>query len=400
MSEYINNSAERKETLKKLILDLHAGGDLQEIKARFRALIGDISAVEIAQLEQSLIAEGLSVAEVQKLCDVHVAVFQDALEGEASPEMTPGHPVHTFKAENFAANELLKLLEDAVAGLPDEGALHRARVFAGQLAEINKVYLRKENLLFPILERHGVTGPSSVMWATHDQIRDQMKALRQALDEGNAERVQGLFPALAETIRQMFYKEEHILYPTALRLLTDADWVAIRDQSGDIGYCLIRPGDQWHPDVEAAEVPPAQDYYASPTGQIALDTGALTVEQINLLLTSLPVDVTFIDENDEVRYFSQTPERIFIRTEAVIGRKVQNCHPPHSVHIVNRMLEEFRSGARDSAEFWIEMHGKFIYIRYFPVRDSVGKYRGTIEVTQEISHIRGLEGERRLLDEA
>jgi PAS domain S-box-containing protein len=400
MSEYINNSAERKETLKKLILDLHDGGDLQEIKARFRELIGDISAVEIAQLEQSLIAEGLPVKEVQALCDVHVAVFQEALEGQASPEMTPGHPVHTFKAENFAAGQLLGLLDEAVAALPDGDALRRARAFAEQLGEIDKIYLRKENLLFPILERHGVTGPSSVMWATHDQIRDQMKTLRRALTKDDAEQVQEIFPPLAEAIRQMFYKEEHILYPTALRLLTDADWVAIRDQSGEIGYCLVRPGDQWHPEVEAAELPSAQGDYVTPTGQIPLNTGALTPEQINLVLTTLPVDVTFIDEKDEVRYFSQTLERIFIRTEAVIGRRVQNCHPPHSVHVVNRMLDEFRSGTRDSAEFWIQMGGKFIYIRYYPVRDGEGNYRGTLEVTQDITHIRKLEGERRLLDEA
>jgi len=404
MSEYINNSQRRQEELKKLILDLHAGADINEIKARFRELIKDISAVEIAQLEQQLIDEGLPVEQVQKLCDVHVAIFQEALEGETSPEMTPGHPVHTFKAENFAAGEVLKLLEETIAQLPDEQALERARIFAEQLAEIDKVYLRKENLLFPLLEKHGVSGPSAVMWGIHDEIRQQLKALRRALEEGDTSKAKEIFPPLAEAIRQMFYKEEHILYPTALKVLSDAEWVAIRDQSEEIGYCLIRPGDQWNPQVEPAEIPhPQAGAYetATPTGELPLDTGYLTPEQINLLLTHLPIDVTFVDENDVVRYFSQgRQERIFTRTAAIIGRKVQNCHPPKSVHIVNHLLDEFKSGTRDVAEFWIQMQGKFIHIRYFALRDQEGKYRGTLEVTQDITDIRKLEGERRLLDES
>ena len=402
MSEYINNNTKRrKEVLKGLIRDLHAGGDLAEIRARFRQLVGDVSAVEISQMEQELIAEGLPVEEVKKLCDVHVSVFQDSLEGQAAPEMTPGHPVHTFKYENFAAGEVLDLLAEAIKALPGEEPLARARAFFEQLAEVNKIYLRKENLLFPFLEKHGVSGPSKVMWATHDDIRARLKGLRQALQEGQPERIREAFGPLAEAIKQMFYKEEHILYPTALKVLTEAEWVAIRDQSEEIGYCLIRPGDQWQPTVtQAAELPKAKAYAVPPSeGQVALDTGALTPEQLNLLLKNLPVDVTFVDEEDTVRYFSQTPERIFARTPAVIGRKVQNCHPPKSMDIVNRLLDDFKAGRRDVAEFWIQMAGKFIHIRYFALRDAAGKYRGTIEVTQDISPLRKLEGEHRLLNE-
>lgn len=397
MSEYITNSAARKEQLKALVRELHTGGDLEEIKARFRKLIGQVSAVEIARLEQELIEEGLPAEEVQALCDVHVAVFQEGLAEEASPEMTPGHPVHTFKYENFAAGEVLSLLEQAVAALP--ASLERARSLAEQLAEIEHIYFRKENLLFPILERHGVTGPSKVMWGTHDEIRAQLKVLRQALREGQTERVREIFPPLAEAIRQMFYKEEHILYPTALKLLSDAEWLAIRDGSDEIGYCLIRPGDQWQPRV-AQQAAPAAAPSAVGEGLLPLDTGALTLEQINLLLTHLPVDVTLVDEHDNVRYFSQgRQERIFVRTAAIIGRKVQNCHPPQSVHIVNRLLDEFRQGKRDVAAFWIQRDDKFVHIRYFALRDAEGRYRGTIEVTQDIAPLRQLEGERRLLDE-
>ncbi len=399
MSEYINNSERRKEALKEMILDLHAGKDVEEVKRRFRELIQGVSAVEIARMEQELIDEGLPAEEVRELCDVHVAVFQEGLEGETTPEMTPGHPVHTFKYENFALGEVIKLLREAVAALPDADALRRAQQFAEQLATVDKVYTRKENLLFPMLEKHGVTGPTSVMWGTHDQIRDQLKAFRQALAEEDAEKAEELWGPLAEAIESMFYKEEHILYPTSLRMLTEAEWAAIRDQSDEIGYALIRPGDAWQPEVTAEEAAPSDAVAVEPGGKIPLDTGALTVEQVNLLLKSLPVDVTFVDENDTVRYFSDTQERIFVRTPAIVGRKVQNCHPPDSVHIVNRLLDEMRQGKRDSAEFWIHMGEQYVHIRYFALRDDQGAYRGCIEVTQDVAPIQALTGERRLLDE-
>ena len=400
MSEYINNGEQRKQAIKTMIRDLHAGADLAEVKARFRRLAGDASAVEIAHIEQELIDEGLPAEQVKALCDVHVAVFQESLDGQASPEMTPGHPVHTFKYENFAAGEVLKLLKEAVAVLPDAAALERARAYAAQLTEITKIYMRKENLLFPLLERHGVSGPSSVMWGIHDDIRRQLKAVQQALEKGEAGEIRALLEPLAGAIESLFYKEEHILYPTALKVLSDAEWLAIRDQSDELGYCLIRPGNQWQPQgVTAATLPTAPAYGEVPS-TLNLETGQLTPEQINLLLTHLPVDVTFVDETDTVRYYSQGPERIFARTPAIIGRKVQNCHPPASVHVVNRVIQELREGKRNMAEFWIQMKGRFIYIRYLALRDAAGTYRGVIEVTQDLTHLRELQGDRRLLDEA
>ena len=321
MSEYLSDNQRRKEALKGLILDLHQGGDMEEIKAQFGRLISDVSAIEIARLEQELIEEGLPAEEIKALCDVHVSVFQAALDGETLPEMTPGHPVHTFKSENFAAGELLKLLEEAVAqldGEESERALTRARSFANQLADVNTIYLRKENLLFPILETHGVTGPSSVMWAIHDDIRRQGKVLREALEAGEIEKARETLEPLATAIKQMFYKEEHILYPTSLKMLTDEEWLIIRDGSDDVGYCLIRPGDLWHPEAEKRLAETALSETTLVEGQLALDTGKLSPELVNLLLTHLPIDVTYVDENDTVRYYSQGPERIFTRTPAII----------------------------------------------------------------------------------
>jgi len=207
---------------------------------------------------------------------------------------------------------------------------------------------------------------------------------------------------LTTAITEMIYKEDNILYPMALEKLSDAEWLAIKEQTPEMGYCLIEPPDA-RPPVAEKERPAAKEEKPAEMKEhpsaLPLDTGSMTPREINLLLKNLPVDITFVDKDDAVRYFSQTEERIFVRTPAVIGRKVQNCHPPASVHVVNRILDDFRQGRRDVAEFWIQMQGKFVHIRYFPLRDENGEYVGTIEVTQDVTPIRELTGQRRLLEE-
>jgi PAS domain S-box-containing protein len=275
--------------------------------------------------------------------------------------------------------------------------------------QINKHYLRKENLLFPYLEKHGFYGPSSVMWAIHDDIRAKLKELQQILTKYRDYDFAALVSAmkqvaqpLSTAITEMIYKENNILYPAALERLSDAEWLAIKEQSAELGYCLIQPGDEWPQAITKEQPAAAAQPAEAPVipSALSLDTGSLTPQEINLLLKHLPVDITFVDKDDTVRYFSQTPERIFPRAKAIIGRKVQNCHPPASIHVVNRILDDFRQGKRDVAEFWIQMKGKFVHIRYFAVRDENGAYVGTIEVTQDITRIRELTGERRLLEDA
>ena len=409
MSETPQNLTERKQLLKQLILDLHAGGDFDEIKGRFQRLVGDISAVQISELEQELIDEGLPVESVRELCDVHVALFEDALTDRSGHSVPPGHPVHTARYENYALGEVLGMLEDAIAALPADSAWRQVRAFTEQLGQVEKVYLRKENILFPYLEKHGVKGPSSVMWSIHDAVRAQLKQLRAAIQEQDTERVRSVFAPLRDEIAAMFNKEEQVLYPTSLQMLSDGEWKAILEQSASIGYALVQPKGTWDPGVPAEHMTggaPTGSYQTpgaaeESAGLLPLDVGALTLEQVNLMLKHLPVDVTFVDEDDTVRYYSQgIEERVFVREPAIIGRKVQNCHPPASIDTVNRLLEAFRRGERDMAEFWIQMGPRFVHIRYFALRDAQGNYRGTIEVTQDAAPIRALEGERRLLDEA
>ena len=179
--------------------------------------------------------------------------------------------------------------------------------------------------------------------------------------------------------------------------MSEDEWLAIRQQEDTVGYACVAAGSEWPPrapvDVGPAEDPPPL------AGTIRLHTGVLTLEQLNLVLAHLPVDITFVDADDRVRFFSESPDRIFPRSPAIIGRQVQQCHPPTSVDRVQRILDDFRAGQRDSADFWIQMHGRFIYIAYYAVRDADGVYQGTVEVSQDLTRLRTLEGERRLLDE-
>jgi uncharacterized protein len=396
MSEYINNQTKRKETLKRVIRQLHEGQTVEEVKEEFAALLHDVGATEIAEIEQALIAEGLPEAEVKRLCDVHVAVFRESLEAQAKPGTIPCHPVYTFLAENGAAGRVLDELEAALGASEWE----QARAQLQELREYERHYLRKENILFPYLEKHNFVGPSSVMWAIHDDVRAGWKTLEALLaDAPDEDRVAEVFEPLAAAIREMFYKEEHILFPMALEKLSEEEWMAIRDQEAEVGYCYVQPGHQWPPDADIQESALPVEERGAMGDLLHLDTGALTAGEVNRLLTHLPVDVTYVDAEDTVRYFSQGRERIFPRSPAIIGRKVQQCHPPASVHRVQRILDDFRAGRRDEAEFWIQIQGKFIHIRYFAVHDGQGEYQGTLEVSQDITHIRTLEGERRLLDE-
>ena len=412
MSEHINNRTKRQKELKRLIGELHDGKSVDDVKRDFAELISGVSATEISEMEQALIAEGVPVTEIKRLCDVHVAVFRESLDQQAKPETIPGHPVHTFRAENSAAPKVLDALKEALGAVkvvPGELQLQEARQRVRELREYEKHYVRKENILFPYLEQHNFSGPSSVMWAIHDDVRAGWKTLDEALAAGPGEdlsifrvRVDALFETLDSNIREMFYKEENILFPTALEKLSEKEWVEIRAQESEVGYCYVEPGDQWPSQAVLRESMPAESQVETRTTDgdlLHLDVGMLTRQQVNLLLGHLPVDITYVGKDDTVRFFSRAKERIFQRSPAIIGRKVQKCHPPASVHRVQEIVDDFRAGRSDSADFWIQMDGKFIYIRYFAIRDENGEYQGTLEVSQDITEIRKLEGEQRLLDD-
>jgi len=388
---------QRIEELKAIIGDLHAGGDLEKARARFAKAVEDVEASEIAAMEEDLIRGGLPVSEVQRLCDVHVGAFRHALDEHADVQTPPGHPIHTFVEDNRIISKLANQLGDVARaiGANDKGEERfiEAEQVLGALAGLENHYQRKENQIFPILERHGVTGPSQVMWGVHDQIRASLKTAREALKQKDTKTFMTAATALARDIVEMVYKEEKILFPLAMETLTEQEWIEVRRGEDALGYALAKPAAAWPTALDAAK-----EAAAPAGGLLGLLTGDLSLEQVNLIFTHLPVDLSFVDENDTVRFYSEGPRRIFPRSPAVIGRKVQMCHPPKSVHIVQEILDSFRAGRQSLAEFWIELGGRFIHIRYFAVRDQAGTYRGCLEVSQDVTEIRKLEGEQRLLD--
>lgn len=419
MSELINNrevdvpeQTRRQAMLKEIIKELHAGKSVEEVKARFAEAVGDVTVEEISAMEHSLMTEeGIPVEEVQRLCSVHTAIFKGSIEQihrSSKPEEQPGHPVHTFKLENREIERLvnfrLELHKDKFMKNASDEIIFKLLEDLSLLLDLDKHYSRKENLLFPYLEKYGIYGPTKVMWGVDDGIRSMIKEAKKALStfNGETEQVGAALEEIIKEVNEMIFKEENILLPMALDKLTEDEWVKIARESDEIGFCLTSPEQEWIPEraPEPAGAPAKEEGEGvSPQGFIRFETGLLSLHQLETLMNHLPVDLTFIDENDVVRYFSHGKERIFARTKAVIGRTVQNCHPPQSVHVVEKLLADFKAGVKDAEDFWINIKDKFIYIRYFAVRDENGRYMGTLEFTQNIAPIRALEGQKRILSE-
>ena len=404
MSELIENRPQRVKVLKGIIQSLHAGTPQDEVRQSLKELVCRTDYSEIMAMEQQLIAEGMPVSEILGMCDLHSEVTRDVLVQLAPAPLPAGHPVDTLRRENEALREVVARLQQAmnrILEMADEGdataELLDWRQALNELQDVDKHYQRKEHLLFTALERHGVTGPSKVMWGKDDQIRDLLKDLATALRQGGVTVAElkllaattGV--AAASALKEMIYKEEQILFPMCLEKFTAAEWAEIWASSPRYGWCLVEPRQGYRPPQSAAQVTNAA------TDAVAMPTGSLSLEQLTAIFSTLPVDLTFVDADDRVAFFSEGPHRVFARSRAIIGRKVQNCHPPRSVDVVDRILSDFREGRQNVAEFWIQFTGRFVHIRYFAVRGEGGRYLGTLEVTQDVGPIRALEGERRLL---
>ncbi|MFH1723297.1 MAG: DUF438 domain-containing protein [Elusimicrobiota bacterium] len=406
MSEIIDNSRMRKETLKHLILQLHKGEAPEAVKKQIARLMGQVPHSLIVEVEQELISEGMPAAEIQELCDIHSAALKGLIDAGGPKDVPEGHPVHTFRQENRALEKEIAALKElfveaskAADDAPIAGLADRMLGRFNALMDVDKHYRRKENLLFPFLEKRGITGPSTVMWGKDDEARGLLKAALEALreakagDAGGLKSVAGLAlePAVA-AVEEMIFKEENILLPMSLDALTTVEWYEIQRQSPEFGHCIYVPEVEWRPE-EAGE---AEDKKDGREG-IRFPTGRMSVEELTNVLEALPFDLTFVDKDDRVGFFSHGKDRIFSRTKAILGRKVQHCHPPASVDVVERIIADFKSGKEDRAPFWIELKGRFVHIEYFAVRDGKGAYLGTLEVSQNLTELRKLEGEQRLL---
>lgn len=394
MSEGLGKE-QKKQAIKHIIKQLHAGLPLAEAKEKFEREIGSITPFEIAQIEQELINEGVSPDEIKLFCNVHAMLFESVLSKSFKDVDHPAHPVNFFKQEN---EHIKKLLERIKISAQEKDKV-KLKNLLEELKGIEVHYARKEQVLFPYLEKHGFVGPSKVMWGKHNDIKAMLKKALEELDKVDFdEYVEKCLKPLVEEVDGMIFKEENILFPTALELLSPEEWVSVLKESRDVGYVYIKLPASLDKLIEEFESNLAKPAHIDGEN-IVFDTGELSLNELEAILNTLPIDITFVDSENKVKYFSKSVDRIFVRTKSVIGRDVRNCHPPQSVDRVMQIIEWFRKGEKDYVDFWINFKGRFVYIRYFAVRDRNGKYLGTLEVTQDITQIKKLEGEKRLADE-
>jgi len=397
---------DKKELIKQMLKELKECDDTDAVKERFKEVLRTATADEIARAEEELVREGLPREELHSMCDVHLEVFKESIEKErrVAPE---GHPVRILMEEHEGLLRLAEGLKEVAKGLllatdpKAEDALQARldRAIADIKASENH-YLREENVLFPYLERHGVSEPPKIMWMEHDQIRELKRGIYELSADfdgegdsvGFAQHLGRSAQALTEMLSSHFYKENNILFPMALKFLSEGEWTEVRAEFDEIGYTPVTPV------LAPARTAVQQAAGAAGEGMVQLPSGPLSLVELASILDALPVDISFVDAEGHVRYFNETPERIFTRTRAVIGRTVEGCHPQKSLHAVDQILEDFKAGKREKAEFWINLKGRLVLIRYFPVRGRDGAYLGCLEVTQDVTDLKRLEGQKRLLD--
>ncbi|MCW8897938.1 MAG: PAS domain-containing protein [Flavobacteriales bacterium] len=313
-------------------------------------------------------------------------------------ELSAGHPVKVYYEEAELIQNLIKELK---ATNLEEDFQKYFNIF-NELSTIEKRFARKENQLFPYLEKHGWDGPSQGMWSFHDNLREIIRLINKQNEEKDIEKIKLNLPFLLDGIERLMGVEDMRLFPNAMQLLTKEDWEEFYEGDEEIGW-MLKEKPTPYPEREEVYVHPSQDKKErklsfSLEDTFHYDEGYMTPDQVNLLLRFLPVDITYVDENDKVIFYNRGEDRVFPRSKGIIGREVKFCHPPKSVHMVLRIVEEFRAGTKDLAEFWINFKGRMIHIRYFAIRDKEKKYRGVIEMSQDVTDIQKLEGQKRLLD--
>ena len=389
MSEIIDNVSKRQEQLKSLIQRLHRGEDRAAVEAEFKRDFAYVTGAEIAQMEYNLVQDGVSVEEIQSLCDVHASLFQGSL-AELHQDVLTVNPITMFEDENA---EFSALVDKAIKFKQETNkSISVVKPFLLDLIEkfrlIDTHYSKKENVFFPFLEKHGIETIPQVMWGVDNQVREKLKDSFIALNSSDdVNDIMDKFYQMVDMVKEMITKENMILFPLLRDTLTENDFKAIAQSLENPEAGVYQSKDEANPTFEEVE---------SVDGDIRMSLGHLSTTEVNAILNTLPFDMTFVDANDRVKYVSQGKERIFDRPASVIGRPVHLCHPPQSVHVVMNIVEDLRSGKKEHEDFWINFRGKFVFIRYYAVRGEAGEYLGCIEVTQEISEIRSLEGEKRL----
>lgn len=396
MSEFTNHKAERVAQLVELFQLVIREELTADRVPEFQDVIDNAGPGDVIAVVDQLVLLQIPMPELKKGINKALNLLNKSLQEFPSTPPAPESFLQVLILNNEQVDIRLKAIRPSLKELnqnPENGALqNKLKEQLTDLLRIDLHYQIKENVLFPVIEKYlSDYRCLSVMWSFHDDIRRNLKEAISML--GSADFDTKKFNRLAGDIFFNIYaikfREERILFPIITGIIPENELNGLLGESLEIGFPFVQP---------QTVVSEKTSGKTGPSGEINLQTGLLTPEQIRLLFNHLPVDITYVDENNKVRYFSTPEKRIFRRTNSIIGRDVKNCHPHESVHVVEQIVEAFRKGEKDKASFWIRMKGEFILIQYFAVRDEQGNYRGVVEVSQEITEIRELQGEKRLLD--
>lgn len=394
MSEFTNHNAERVAKLTELFQAVTREEFVSEHVKNYQQVIELATPADVIAVVDRLMKLAIPMPELKRGINKALNLLNKALQNYPYQPPKSGSFLDVMLQNNEQIDRLLKPIRPLLKEI-NSGNFQVRQELADKLTTLSRIdlyYQIKENALFPLIEKHLPEYRClQVMWSFHDDIRRNLKAAIDMLASETTDLKQ--FNRLAGDIFFNIYaikfREERILFPVISGIIPEEQLNALLPESIEIGFPFFQPKTA---QAEKPQAAPAEN------GEIDLETGALTPEQIRLVFNHLPVDITYVDENNKVRYFSTPEKRIFRRTSSIIGRDVKNCHPHESVHVVEQIVENFRCGRKNSASFWIRMNDDFILIQYFAVRDESGTYKGVIEVTQEISEIRGLQGQKRLLD--
>jgi DUF438 domain-containing protein len=414
----------------EILKELHSGKSIEELKDKYKRIISAISPFEIPLIEQQLVKEGVRIEEILNLCDLHVELFKDTLNSREIKDIPKGHPLDLLLRENdliLKQSEILAVYASALLKSQEESGSDAKNIVARikdvvlKLMNIKLHYRKIQMLIFPYLERRGIIAPTRVLWGREDQVRTKLRQLLEFLD-----RLENRFDPvlitemgnraleLAREISELVFRENKILYPTVQTLLSEGEWAAISTIAEKIGYIVETKGEKLS--INAKPILPYEadtglpqekvdslptefrmmitsqginpdSYVVKGAGDIDLDTGFLDTEEIKAVFKALPLEITFANSDDRVKFFSESfLHKGFVRTKTIIGRRLEYCHPPRLESIVKKTVDEVKreSGHR---EFWTKMGDRVIRVLIVPVKSREGKYIGSVEIVEDLTGV-------------
>ncbi len=382
-----------KNKIKSYLQRLNKGEALESVQTDFVRECKDVDPADIMQAEQELLREGTSIGELQRLCDVHSALFHGStrLSAAASLIQISGHPLQTFTLENAALEKLIHRTEQALENNDNNNSI--TNELLEQLRQIAIHYARKGDLLYPHLNvQYGISGPSAVMWTVDDEIRDELNALAKQRDQKSTDAWKHRLKTVLTRMEEMIYKESNILFPNCALNFTEEEWYQIYRDAKDYSECFGVRGDTWeaaetylHDTASEADTMSVEHAFAGGETRIHLPGGSLTLSQLTALLNTIPLEISFVDVDNINRYFNEGP-KVFKRPGMALEREVFTCHPPKIEQKVRRIIEEFRAGTLDQVPVWMDKGGRTFLVTYYAVRDKEEQYLGTLELVQDMEY--------------